>query len=139
MNQPDVSVVVITPFYAALVALLFVALSFRTLLLRRQLGIAIGTGENEKMARAMRVHANFAEYVPLALLLIYFMEVLTDAGLWVHVLCIALIAGRLSHAYGVSNVVENYRFRVTGMVLTLGCLISAAGRLLISYATWGIA
>lgn len=60
--------------YAALLALLFVALSIRTLLMRRRLGIAIGDAGNESMLRAMRVHSNFAEYVPLSLLLIYFVE-----------------------------------------------------------------
>ena len=54
----------ITPLYAAIIALIFVVLSFRTLLLRRRLGIAIGTGENPILTRAIRVHSNFAEYVP---------------------------------------------------------------------------
>ena len=83
----------------------------------------------------MRVHSNFAEYVPLALILFYFLEVETDADLWIHVLCVSLIIGRLLHAYGVSQVEENYRFRVAGMILTLGCLISASTRLIVSYAS----
>ena len=124
----------ITPLYAALLALLFVGLSFRALLLRRKFGIAIGTGENPVLARAIRAHANFAEYVPIALLLIAFLEIQINARLLVHGLCIALIVGRILHAYGVSQVEENYRFRVSGMVLTLGCIISASLRLIISYA-----
>ncbi len=123
----------ITPLYAALIALIFVVLSVRTLFLRRRLGIAIGTGEDQKLTRAMRVHSNFAEYVPLALILFYFLEVETDADLWIHVLCVSLIIGRLLHAYGVSQVEENYRFRVAGMILTLGCLISASTKLIVSY------
>ncbi len=123
----------ITPLYAALIALIFVVLSVRTLLLRRRLGIAIGTGEDQKLTRAMRVHSNFAEYVPLALILFYFLEVETDADLWIHVLCVSLIIGRLLHAYGVSQVEENYRFRVAGMILTSGCLISASTKLIVSY------
>ena len=61
--------------YAALLALLFVGLSIRTLRMRRRLGIAIGDAGNESMLRAMRAHSNFAEYVPLSLLLIYLVEV----------------------------------------------------------------
>ncbi len=124
-----------TPLYAAIIGLVFVVLSVRTLLLRRRLGIAIGTGEDPELTRAMRVHSNFAEYVPLALILFYFLEVETDADLWIHVLCISLIAGRILHAYGVSQVEENYRFRVAGMILTLGCLISASTRLIVSYVS----
>ena len=123
----------ITPLYAAIIALIFVVLSFRTLLLRRRLGIAIGTGENPILTRAIRVHSNFAEYVPIALILIFFLEQVTDAIFWVHLLCICLIVGRLSHAYGVSQVNENYRFRVFGVFLTLGTLISTSSRLIISY------
>ncbi len=123
----------ITPFYAAFIALIFVLLSVRTLLLRRRLGIAIGTGEDLKLTRAMRVHSNFAEYVPIALILIYFLEVGTDTDVWIHVLCVALIGGRLLHAYGVSQIKEDYRFRVAGMMLTLGCIISASTRLIVSY------
>ena len=124
-----------TPIYAAIIALIFVVLSVRTLLLRRRLGVAIGTGEDQKLTRAMRVHSNFSEYVPLALILIYFLETETDTDLWIHVLCISLIGGRLLHAYGVSQVEENYRFRVAGMILTLGCLISASTRLIVSYVS----
>jgi uncharacterized membrane protein YecN with MAPEG domain len=47
--------------YAALLALLFIALSVRTLRLRATLRIAIGDGGNERLLRASRVHGNFAE------------------------------------------------------------------------------
>ncbi len=124
-----------TPLYAAIIGLVFVVLSVRTLLLRRRLGIAIGTGEDPKLTRAMRVHSNFAEYVPLALLLFYFLEIETDADLWIHVLCVSLIVGRILHAYGVSQVEENYRFRMAGMILTLGSIISASTRLIVSYVS----
>ena len=124
-----------TPLYAAIIGLVFVVLSVRTLLLRRRLGIAIGTGEDPELTRAMRVHSNFAEYVPLALILFYFLEVETDVNLWIHVLCVSLIVGRLLHAYGVSQVEENYRFRMAGMILTLGSIISASTRLIVSYVT----
>lgn len=125
----------ITPLYTAIIALIFVVLSVRTLLLRRRHGVAIGTGENQELARAMRVHANFAEYVPLAVILFYFFEITINEDLWVHVLFISLIIGRLSHAYGVSQMKENYNFRVVGMVLTLGCLISASMWLIASYVS----
>ena len=60
----------VTAFYGAVLAGVFVALSARTLLLRRRPGIAIGDSGDERMLRAMRVHANFAEYVPLTLLML---------------------------------------------------------------------
>lgn len=120
----------ITPFYAALLALLFLLLSYRTVRLRRKLRVAIGDGHKPELQRAMRVHANFAEYVPFALLLIYFFEVQTASSFWTHVLCVSLLAGRTVHAYGVSQMREDFRFRVTGMFLTLTVIASASLALL---------
>lgn len=125
--------------YAGLLTLLFVALSVRTLLMRRRLRIAVGHGRNEAMLRAMRVHANFAEYVPLGLVLIYFVESTGASAALVHGLGGCLVAGRLAHAFGVSQTSENYAFRVFGMAMTLIPLVVAALRLLCVFATRGAA
>lgn len=124
----------VTPLYAAIITVLFLCLSFRALLLRRKYDIAVGTGGNIELEKALAAHANCAEYAPLALLMIYFLEQMTGPTAAVHTLCAALIVGRAVHAYGVSQVDEDTRLRVAGMVLTLGCLISAATRLISVYA-----
>lgn len=116
----------VTPAYAAVLGMIFVALSVRTIRMRRRHRVAVGDGGNAELRRAMRVHANFAEYVPLALLLIFFVEHDVAEILLVHVLGIALLAGRLLHAWGVSQEAENFRYRVSGMVLTFGTIITAA-------------
>ena len=116
----------ILPIYAALLAVLFVFLSVRTIRARRSLRIGIGHAENPVMLRAMRVHANFAEYVPLTLLLIYFVESAAARPLLVHALGVALLVGRLSHAFGVSREPEDFRFRVFGMVLTFTVILVCA-------------
>ena len=125
----------ITLLYAGLAALLFVALSVRTLLLRRKLGIVIGDRGNEAMLRAMRVHANFAEYVPLSLLLLFLVEATGGSPLLVHSLGAAILAGRVSHAVGVSRIDEHHAFRVVGMALTLAPLVVASARLLRVFAS----
>lgn len=115
-----------TPVYAALLTLLFVALSVRTLLLRRRLGIDIGDAGNESLLRATRAHGNFAEYVPLALLLVFMAELLGAAPVIVHGACASLVAGRLSHAFGVSRTPENHAYRVFGMAMTFTALLIGA-------------
>jgi uncharacterized membrane protein YecN with MAPEG domain len=126
----------ITSFYAALLALLFGALSIRTLLLRRRLRVAVGDAGNAQLLRASRVHANFAEYVPLCLLLVAFCEVQgSTPARWLHLALGALVIGRLSHAYGVSRVDEPFGFRVLGVALTLAVLFVAAARLIVLFAT----
>lgn len=116
----------VTPLYAAVLALMFVVLSVRTLRLRRQLRIAVGDRGDKQMLRSMRVHANFAEYVPFSLLLIYMLEANNGTSVLIHALCVCLVVGRLSHAYGVSRVAEDHRYRVFGMSMTFTALSGAA-------------
>lgn len=113
----------ITPIYAAILGAMFVALSLQTIRLRRRHRVALGDGDQAPLRRAMRVHANFAEYVPLALLLIYFAEHDGAETLLVHALGCTLLAGRMLHAWGVSQVRENLRYRTAGMVLTFSVIL----------------
>jgi len=123
----------VTPLYAALLTLLFVSLSARTLRLRRRLRVAVGDGGHPQLLRAMRVHANFAEYAPLALLLIFMFELSGAPRLLLHALCLCLLVGRMAHAYGVSKIRENFRYRVFGMAMTFSALLGAAFGLLVLY------
>ncbi|MEI8236260.1 MAG: MAPEG family protein [Methylococcaceae bacterium] len=121
-----------TPIYAAILGLGFVRLSFLTLRLRRQNKIALGDGGNPQLLRAIRVHSNFAEYVPIALILIYMTESIGAPIYLIHFLGICLIIGRLSHAWGVSQENENFKFRVFGMIATFNAIIVSSLYILVS-------
>lgn len=125
----------ILPLYAALLGLLFFYLSIRTIGLRRRLQIGIGASENEEMLRGMRVHSNFSEYVPLTLMLIYFVEIQGAHHLLIHALGALLLAGRSVHAYGVSQMNEKFVFRVSGMAMTFTTLLTSAGLLIFNFFT----
>lgn len=116
----------ITPIYAAVLSLLYVGLSVRTLLLRRKLKIGIGTGDSESMLRAVRAHSNFAEYAPIALLLAFMIETLQGHSLILNFVCACLLFGRIIHCIGVSRVNENYNYRVIGMALTFTSICTSA-------------
>lgn len=124
------SIPTILPIYAAIFALFFVFLSIRTIRARRSLQIGLGDAGNKDMQRAIRVHANFAEYVPLCLLMLYLVEQSGVYAWFMHALGTGLLVGRLSHAYGVSQQRENFAFRITGMTLTFTVLIASATHLL---------
>jgi uncharacterized membrane protein YecN with MAPEG domain len=117
----------IAAFYAAILAILFIVLSVRTMLARRTAQVEIGHGENRELFRRGRVHANFAEYAPLALLLIGLAESLSASPALLHAAGGVLTAGRLAHAYGLSQEPHNLMFRAGGMTLTLGAIALAAG------------
>ncbi len=116
----------VTSLYAPFLALLFLVLSVRTLLLRRSLKIAIGDGDDPRMLRAARAHANFAEYAPLALILMVLAEHQGAPPWMLHALGAGLLLGRALHAYGVSQPKEDFRLRVSGMALTITVIGTAA-------------
>jgi uncharacterized membrane protein YecN with MAPEG domain len=104
----------ITAFYAALLGLFFVFLSFRVIGWRRLKSVELGHGEDGELLRRMRVHANFAEYVPFTLLLMAMAESMTAPRPLIHVAGLILISGRLMHAYGLSQTPHILRLRVGG-------------------------
>ncbi len=116
----------VVPIYAGLLAILYCALAVRTIRLRRIHKVALGYGKSSELEKAMRVHGNFAEHVPLALILLTFLELQETSRWLLHAGCILLVLGRLSHAYGVSQLNEDYRFRIAGMAQTLTVVVVAA-------------
>ena len=112
----------ITPYYAAILALLFIILSIRTIKTRREHKVAIGDGGEKSILRASRVHANFSEYVPFTILLIAILEMQSYSDWMIHGLCIALVAARIAHAYGVSQANENFKFRIFGTATTINII-----------------
>jgi hypothetical protein len=77
------------------------------------------------MARRIRAHGNFAEYVPLALLMVAGLEFDGASPMLVHALGASLLTGRLLHGYALAFR-ESFPFgRVVGTALTLGTLITA--------------
>ncbi len=119
----------ITP-YAAVLALFYVYLSVRTIGFRRKAKVSVGDGGDDGLLRAIRVHANFAEYVPIALILIALIEAQDGPVSLVHGLCALLIAARVAHAYGLSTRQAPGKYRVAGTAGTFTTLIIAATWLL---------
>ncbi len=112
----------ITAFYASLLAVFFLVLSARVIGWRRVQRVELGHGEDPQLLRRMRVHANFAEYVPLTLLLMALTESMTPPRPLLHLVGILLVVGRLMHAYGLSQTPHILRYRAWGMILTLTAL-----------------
>src|SRR5713101_6207334 len=107
---------IIVPGYAAVFVFIFVLLAVRVIRLRQKYMVGIGAGGHADLERISRVHANFAEYVPFAILLLGFMEMQRQSIWLIHIMAIALLVGRLVHAYGVSQPDEDINLRSTGML-----------------------
>ena len=91
----------VTPFYAGLLALWFVVLSARIVNIRRR-GLLFGDDGDPTIRRMVRAQANFAEYVPFALLMMGFLEAGRHSIYVLHALGIALLAARILHGLALS-------------------------------------
>jgi uncharacterized membrane protein YecN with MAPEG domain len=127
----------VTATVASVLALLFLRLSWGVITLRRRHRVSLGSAQHDDLERAIRAHGNFAEYVPLSILLLACLE-LNGAPWWlVAVPGAAIIAGRVFHAKGIHEPPPNFSNRVRGMKLTLTTLLALAvlnlGWLVIGY------
>ena len=85
-------------------------------------GISLGDGDDPGMLRVVRGHANFAEYVPLALIMLAILELGGTSLLVLHLLGLALLAGRLLHGYALSFTQQFGFGRFWGTLLTYAVL-----------------
>ncbi len=121
-----------TAIYAGLLALIAVALGLNVSRVRLREGVDLGDGGRMPLLQATRAFANFAEYVPLALLVIALVE-WAQAPRWlVHALGIALVVGRLAHAAGLLSAPGRSTGRALGIGLTWLVLV-VAGALALYY------
>jgi len=105
----------VTPIYAAVLALMFVVLSARVIAFQRNARVGLGDGGNRGLLRRIRAHRNFAEYVPFSLVLMALAEAQNCPSWTIHALGSALVIGRVLHAIGVTTEPETAGFRVAGM------------------------
>lgn len=89
-----------TALYAGLLGLVAFGVAFAAGQLRGRLNVSVGDGGNPALLCAMRRHANFAEWVPLALILIALLELNGVSALWIHWLGAVLVISRILHAVG---------------------------------------
>jgi uncharacterized membrane protein YecN with MAPEG domain len=123
-----------TPLWAALLALLYLVLAAQVIRARYRTRTALGTGNDPGLERAIRAHANFAEYVPLTLILLTLAELQGAAPWLLHLLGAMLLIGRAVHAYGISQTEEVLIRRSAGVALTFGVLVTATLANLVLFA-----
>ena len=121
----------ITPIYAGLLGLLFVALSSRVIFGRFETHTTLGDGGHASLSKRIRVQANAAEYIPLGLILLATAELQGASALWLHLFGAALFAGRVAHAIGLGATPQITALRSGGMVLTFAALVGLSALCLV--------
>jgi uncharacterized protein len=115
----------ITPLYAGLLAILFLALSIRVI--QKRTNVSLGDGGDPELLRRIRGHGNFAEYVPLMLLMMALLEYGGALPSWLlHALGITLVVARVLHGIALSFTTKWKFGRFYGTLLSFIVLLVLA-------------
>jgi uncharacterized membrane protein YecN with MAPEG domain len=115
----------VTPLYAGILVLWFIVLSARVVNIRRR-GISFGDNGDRAITPVVRAQGNFAEYVPMALLMMAFLEANRFSIYWLHALGVALVVARLLHGLALSFGWQRRAGRMAGAALTFIVLVVEA-------------
>jgi uncharacterized membrane protein YecN with MAPEG domain len=119
----------LTSFYIAALALIYFALSGWVVAGRLKFRVNHGDGGAAPMNRRIRAHANFAEYVPLILLMVTLLEAGGASRFTVHALLLPLVVARVLHPIGMiapENSFQQRACRGGSAVVTWVIMVAAA-------------
>ncbi|MBV8972514.1 MAG: MAPEG family protein [Sphingomonadaceae bacterium] len=104
-----------TTITAGFCGLLYFILSLRVIALRQAHGVSLGDGGNTALLARIRAHANFAEYVPIILILMGLIETRTGTTEVLTASGVLLFLIRIAHAVGMALPAPNpWRMAGTG-------------------------
>lgn len=116
----------VVALYGSLNAILNVYLANQVSTNRRKEKVSVGLGQNNKaLELRVRIHANNAEFVPLALVMLLIAELAGGASMWLHVLGGTLLVARVFHMIGMPMKAPNF-FRASGTALTWGMILATS-------------
>jgi uncharacterized membrane protein YecN with MAPEG domain len=131
----------VTSIYAALFGILFTLLSAWVGGGRHKNSASFGDAGDTDLRGRIRAHANFAEYVPLILILVALLEARHTSIYAIHILLLALLIGRLLHPFGMVAADGSRQMGVCrgiGASLTMLVLIVSSVMLLLAGLTGGV-
>jgi uncharacterized membrane protein YecN with MAPEG domain len=117
----------VTLHYAGALAIVFLVLTARVMQGRMgKAGPSLGDGGDLGMLRRIRGHANFAEYVPLILVMMGLLEADGSPAWVLHGLGGTLVVARVLHGYAFAFTLHWVVGRTAGIMLTLLTLCTAS-------------
>jgi uncharacterized membrane protein YecN with MAPEG domain len=116
----------ITALYAIILTVILIGFAINVTRHRFKAGVSLGDGGDPAMARAVRIHGNAAEYIPIALLLMLIYELDGGSHLALHIGGIVLVVGRLLHARGMLRTRVPNNERAIGMCATWLAILAFA-------------
>jgi len=131
-----------TSLYAAILAIMLIALSLNVIIGRRKFSVALEDKNNIELKRRIRAQANFSEYSSLFIILSFMLEYNGSPTRTIHALAMIFIVGRLMHAYSIlshekyenGELISQPSWRILGMMFTLGAIGISSTALIFQYA-----
>lgn len=113
---------VITALYGALNAIFNIFLANIVSTKRRVTKVGLGEGEDPAMLVAIRAHANNAEFVPLAIIVMLLLEMCGADRAVLHTYGGLLLAARVAHWIGLPRKSPN-AYRFSGVAITWSLIV----------------
>jgi uncharacterized protein len=114
----------ITLLFAGILALMQCALTALVIARRLEAKVHLLDGGDKPLIARIRAHGNFAETVPICLIMMALLESQGLAATWIWIMGTSLVIGRLLHAVGLIS--QRFRWirigRLVGMVLTVAVM-----------------
>ncbi|MDO6441549.1 MULTISPECIES: MAPEG family protein [unclassified Marinobacter] len=130
-------IVPVTGVFAAVLGILLLVLSLQVVKFRLKFKKGMGTNGDRDFEAAVRAHGNLVEYAPLGLIMLGIAELNGVASGLVYWTGMALVVGRILHAWGMINGHgEEHKARAIGILLTWLAILVAA--LLLLWNVWQV-
>ncbi|MGC0118602.1 MAPEG family protein [Pseudoalteromonas piscicida] len=121
----------ITSLYTALLAIIYIKLSFNIISLRHRHKVSLGDGGVDELQSAIRIHGNFIEYTPFVLLMMLLLETQQINPYLLHAFGIAFLFSRVAHYVALGK--TNFSIRKVAMATTYGVILILASFNLVYY------
>ncbi len=111
----------ISILFTIIFIIFYLVLTIITIKARRSARVEYGDGFNKQLTKAIRAHGNFFEFTVFFIISSFLLEILDANQIYVLIINILFLIGRISHAHSMLN--EKILFRMVGMMITLGSYI----------------
>jgi uncharacterized membrane protein YecN with MAPEG domain len=111
----------ISILFTIIFIIFYLILTIITIKARKSARVEYGDGFNKELIKAIRAHGNFFEFTVFFIISSFLLEILDANQIYVLIINILFLIGRISHAHSMLN--EKILFRIVGMMITLGSYI----------------
>lgn len=120
----------VTPLFAAILAVMFVLLCLNVVRIRLREQVSLGDGGNKQLNVAVRIQANFVEYVPFTLFLMWMLESIDLSPERVFWIGVGLLLSRIFHVIGMAFPKKFMILRQIGVLISFALLVCLSVALL---------